>query len=322
MPKPSKASLKARPRPVRGPRKVPGPSPILSVGTSDPVEAKVPANDGDPDPDPTNGDPVSCSGTESDSRASTAPDTFIAGSPVSTATSISLAAQKGDVEMEQATMSAPAPTLSSTSVAQEKDAPVRLELPKPKKLWASLLRSDDPSVRTSSLPTSSVQGFSIPGYDNSQQSQASAPSTDETDSGLLRLLTQGPGGSMTAPQIRPRGLVNTGNMCFANAVLQTLVYTPPFFRLFNEIGKHIERTGAGSLDPSGRKTPLIDAMTEFLKEFKPKPKATSKNTKQVEDDDFDGVDSFIPSYVYDAMKEKKRFDGMGVSIVRPCVVVS
>ena len=68
------------------------------------------------------------------------------------------------------------------------------------------------------------------------------------------------------------------------------------------------------MDPSGNKTPLVDAVVGFLKEFRPKPKAPLKGSKQVEDDDFDGVDSFIPSGVYDAMRETKRFDGMGVSI--------
>ena len=34
-----------------------------------------------------------------------------------------------------------------------------------------------------------------------------------------------------------------------------------------------------------------------------------------DEDDWDG-DSFLPTYIYDAMKAKKRFDNMGVCFIR------
>ena len=125
------------------------------------------------------------------------------------------------------------------------------------------------------------------------------------------MLSHGPA-SGGVPQIRPRGLVNTGNMCFANAVLQTLVYTPPFYRLFTELGKYISGTGSNATKWADKDTSMVNATVEFLKEFKPKVRDTSKGSYE-DDEDYDAIDSFIPSYVYDAMKEKNRFENMGVS---------
>lgn len=72
-------------------------------------------------------------------------------------------------------------------------------------------------------------------------------------------------------------------------------------------------------------TLLVDATARFLEEFvyeEKLPLPTQQSQQQTgkvnmkeegggkkEDD---GVDSFIPTYVYDAMKEKKRFDNMRV----------
>lgn len=72
-------------------------------------------------------------------------------------------------------------------------------------------------------------------------------------------------------------------------------------------------------------TPLVEATVKFLDEFmyeerKPSParqpqqQATRGKAKEEEEEkkEDDGVDSFIPTYVYDALKEKKRFDNMRV----------
>lgn len=83
----------------------------------------------------------------------------------------------------------------------------------------------------------------------------------------------------------------------------------------------------------GRETPLVDATVEFLKEFdsvvevgveaggkvestksrKGKGKEVDRSGSGQEEGDEFGLDSFIPTKVYDAMKEKKRFDNMRVS---------
>lgn len=86
-------------------------------------------------------------------------------------------------------------------------------------------------------------------------------------------------------------------------------------------------------------TPLVDATIRFLKEFGPvEPKEKEKERRpngygkgkerreQEDEGEGDGLDSFMPTYVYDAMKEKKRFDNMRVGLsclsfsVRFCVM--
>ena len=112
-------------------------------------------------------------------------------------------------------------------------------------------------------------------------------------------------------------------MCFANAVLQLLVYCPPFWRLFKEVGRLMGRQEREeSQESGGGATPLVDATVRLLEEFvyeekKPLPTqqqqgSRSKAREEEEKKEEEGVDSFMPTYVYDAMKEKKRFDHMRV----------
>lgn len=107
-------------------------------------------------------------------------------------------------------------------------------------------------------------------------------------------------------------------MCFANSVLQILIYCPPFHKLFTELGSYLTGpvVGAQKEKEGGKATPLVDATIEFLKEFEleqdKKGKVAGKGKEKREEED-DDLDSFIPSKIYDAMKEKKRFDSMRVS---------
>ena len=125
-----------------------------------------------------------------------------------------------------------------------------------------------------------------------------------------------PTGSATFPRLRPRGLVNTGNKCFANAVLQLLVNLPPFWNLFRELGDLKAQRGAGLPETSGGATPLVDATVRFFKEFsvgEESPStpqwsqpATGWTSRAEEKRDNTAVDSFEPTYLYDAMKEKRQ----------------
>ncbi|KAI0362620.1 cysteine proteinase [Trametes cingulata] len=296
----------------------------------------------------------SVSTTETTPAGSITADTPVPGSPYSCATSISAAvgspsasqapkspvSPRADAKTELPAPSAPAPeaaTIAATepSVQSAADAPAATPetsstastapppkpAPGPRKSWASLLQSGDSAASSSKprLPISNVVGFSIPAT-----SGASAPSAPgaaiatANRNELLNLFNKGPSGSSAniaaSMKIRPRGLVNTGNMCFANAVLQILVYCPPFHRFFSELRKHLAGPVVGSQREGTKATPLVDATIQFLKEFVPDPPAAGTDPKakgkEREEDLFDELDSFIPTYVYDAMKEKKRFANM------------
>jgi ubiquitin carboxyl-terminal hydrolase 10 len=110
-------------------------------------------------------------------------------------------------------------------------------------------------------------------------------------------------------------------MCFVNAVLQLLVYSPPFWKLFRELGVLKRQRGAGSSEIDGGMTPLVDATVRFFKEFMLEvPPPTKQSTQQAaggmpsEDEEakkeHKAVDSFEPIYMYDAMKEKRKLKNL------------
>lgn len=63
-------------------------------------------------------------------------------------------------------------------------------------------------------------------------------------------------------RVKPRGLTNTGNICYMNAILQVLLYCEPF----NKTLKLIESKSIGSLSQKST-TPLLDIVIKFWKEF-------------------------------------------------------
>ncbi|KAG6806490.1 hypothetical protein H0H93_002880, partial [Arthromyces matolae] len=109
-----------------------------------------------------------------------------------------------------------------------------------------------------------------------------------------------------------------------------LLFCPPFHRLFTELGRYgfgfRGAAGTGTDREIKGPTPLVDSMVEFVREFSPAPaprkmqRVTSGKGKGKEkaadspyghnEETSDWETAFLPSYVYDAMKEKTVFDGM------------
>jgi hypothetical protein len=107
-------------------------------------------------------------------------------------------------------------------------------------------------------------------------------------------------------------------MCFANAVLHLLVHSPPFWDLFRELGYLKGQRGAGGPETGSGATPLVHATVRFFEEFvfkEKEPFPTQQLPEQAagiprEDEEVDkehnAADSFEPTYMYDAMKEKRQ----------------
>ncbi|KAJ7465978.1 hypothetical protein FB451DRAFT_1138093 [Mycena latifolia] len=297
--------------------RTPPPSPILAPQVPEQeveveVEVEVQAEvEVEAEVTETETEPPSSGASTTDMRTPTTTTTTIPSSPVSSATSISLSATPPKVAStlvdssppttteEAAPMATPAPAPTApqaaapSTVPQDAAPPAAPSVPPPKKSWASLLRPTASTAATpgapppkNGLPTSSVVGVSIP---------ATAPPPIDIFAPSPELL------------LAPRGLVNTGNMCFANAVLQALVHCPPFAALVARLG-------------TGRTGGLLGAMGAFVREFVIEAKtsnasgsgtATGKGKGKAEqEEEEEEREAFVPTGVYDALKGSKRFEHM------------
>ena len=238
----------------------------------------------------------------------------------------------------------PLQDIASTVTEKQQDVPA---------LWTAPYSSQTSSTvpMSSSAPASSAPIPNLPlafyGADPAVASTFPRPAPSTTPSPplscnpplpnaeLLSLLNgkspSGPPDDATLSRLRARILPNEGNMCFANAVLELLVYCPPFWNLFSDLGRLTSQTGRrgrGEGQQAGSvATPLVDATVRLLDEFvyKDKPSLTQQSPQRAEkgkarEDEKekevdDGTNPFLPTYVYDAMKEKKRLKDM---LVRSC----
>ena len=102
------------------------------------------------------------------------------------------------------------------------------------------------------------------------------------------------------------GLVDTGNICFANTVLQLLVNLPPFWNLFRELDDLKRQRGAVVLETGRGATPLVEATDRLFKEFIIEESPSTLQQSQLATGGTSRADLLEPTYMYDAMKEKRQ----------------
>lgn len=104
--------------------------------------------------------------------------------------------------------------------------------------------------------------------------------------------------------ISPRGLTNTGNICYMNAVLQCLMFCEPF----NKILHYIDEKAIGFLNQKSP-TPIIDATINFIKDFLKVTSSGSGNTTagKVNDDGIIIGRPLSPQALYSRLVESSKF---------------
>ena len=213
---------------------------------------------------------------------------------------------KPDTGEIPSTASIPAPTLATVPEST------------PHVLSESSTSCDEDTVTASNpmLSALSVVGLSVPG---SPPPSRVPPLPNAELLAILDGTTPSlPTGNATLPDLRDRGIVNTGGMCFSNAVLQLLVHSPPLWNLLRQLGDLKELCGEGGTVTGGGATPLVDATVRFFEEFmnkeEPPPTQQAADGKPREGGEAkkepNAVDSFEPTYIYDAMKEKRKLKGL------------
>ncbi|OAQ90356.1 ubiquitin C-terminal hydrolase [Purpureocillium lilacinum] len=106
--------------------------------------------------------------------------------------------------------------------------------------------------------------------------------------------------------LEPRGLINTGNMCYMNSVLQVLMFCVPFYDFLGQVSKRAVHSFKSD-------TPLVDAMIMFMHEFKTLASASSPKQlgRTLKPEDFEKYgEPFTPEFVYEAIRQLSRFASM------------
>ena len=119
-----------------------------------------------------------------------------------------------------------------------------------------------------------------------------------------------------SPSLRPRGLTNRSNWCFANAVLQALIACPPFYNLMKCLPLDptpAEAKTGGVAERQRQSLKVVRAAYEFVSEFEVVanfPKLNNKN-KSKKVDDLPLGKNFEPNTVYNALSKASTADSFG-----------
>ncbi|KAI9708842.1 MAG: hypothetical protein M1828_002665 [Chrysothrix sp. TS-e1954] len=203
-------------------------------------------------------------------------------------------ALREDGEKLNGSVEAPVDNQETKNLAEVTEPSQALPKPPPKS-WAELLRSK-------SQPASVTQQEA--GMSNGVSSNGPTTTKASTLSDVLRAYEVGRETRLAF--LEPRGLVNTGNMCYMNSILQILVYCTPFHEFLNEISKR-------SAHSFKSETPFIDAMIMFMREYNTIDSAATQEQLRLrlKDAELEQYgESFIPEHVYEVIKSLPQFAAM------------
>lgn len=190
-----------------------------------------------------------------------------------------------------------AASASEATTAEETPKPAA---PAPPKSWAELLRAQKaaaaPQVQPQAQPPATTNGVV----------STNDPAVPKSNSLADVLASYSVDADKKVSFIEPRGLVNTGNLCYMNSVLQVLLFCAPFYDFLDQTAKR-------AVHSFKSETPLVDAMIMFLRDFKVIDSASSVEQLRLrlKTDELEQYgDPLTPEYVYDTIRRLPRFDNM------------